>query len=218
MRFQFGDCTFDSGTRELLRGGRAVGLGPKALRLLEVLLERRPLALSKQQLQELVWPDSFVSEASLARLATELRAAIGDKARDPRFVRTVYGFGYAFAGEAIADQPASPAARRSRFRIVLGALEIPLGEGENVLGRGEDATVFIDSTKASRKHARILIAGVRATLEDLGSKNGTFLRGRRVAVPTALHDGDELIIGPVLMTFRVGASGSTETDEVSGAS
>jgi DNA-binding winged helix-turn-helix (wHTH) protein len=213
MRLRFGEFVFDSRTRELRCAGRPLPLPPKTLRFLEVLLESRPEALSKSQIMERVWPDTFVSEASLARLAAELRAVIGDDAKTPRFVRTVYGMGYAFCGEArdeplAADSPPRPLG----LRLTLGAREIPLTEGENILGREDDARVRIDSAKASRRHARIVVGGAEATLEDLGSKNGTFLRGRRLAGPEPLRDGDEIVIGPVLMTFRAGPSRSTETD------
>jgi DNA-binding winged helix-turn-helix (wHTH) protein len=214
MRLRFGEFVFDSRSRELRRDGGAVPLPPKTLRFLEVLLERRPEAIGKSKLLELVWPDTFVTESSLARLAAELRAALGDEAKAPRFLRTVYGFGYAFCGEA-RDEPLAPAARPSLapgLRLVLGPREIPLVEGENILGRAEDACARIDSAKASRRHARITVQDGRATLEDLCSKNGTFLRGGRLGGPEPLRDGDEIVIGPVLMTFRVGPSRSTETD------
>lgn len=54
-----------------------------------------------------------------------------------------------------------------------------------------------------------------STLEDLGSKNGTYLRGKRIQEPTALANGDEICVGPVLMTFHTArSSGSTETDGI----
>jgi DNA-binding winged helix-turn-helix (wHTH) protein len=214
MRLRFGEFVFDSRTRELRHGGRPLPLPPKPLRFLEVLLEGRPEALSKSQIMERVWPDTFVTEASLARLAAELRAAIGDDAKAPRFVRTVYGLGYAFCGEA-RDEPlaaSDPPPRALGLRLTLGSREIPLTEGENILGRAEDARVWIDSVKASRRHARVMVRDAQATLEDLASKNGTFLRGRRIAGPEPLRDGDEIVIGPILMTFRAGPSRSTETD------
>jgi DNA-binding winged helix-turn-helix (wHTH) protein len=213
MRCRFSDFVFDSDTRELRRGGVAVPLQPKALRLLEVLLDRRPKALSKTELMELVWPDTFVNESSLARLATEVRAAVGDDARAPRFLRTVYGYGYAWSGEANDDGDESAKPRPARgIRLVVGPREISLVEGENILGRGEDAIARVDSAKASRHHARIVVRGGRATLEDMGSKNGTFLRGKRVDGATALRDGDEILIGPVVLVFRDAPSSATETD------
>ncbi len=67
------------------------------------LLARRPHACRKQELHDRLWPDSFVSEATLASLVAEIRTALRDKARKPRFVRTVHGFGYAFCGEVRED-------------------------------------------------------------------------------------------------------------------
>jgi DNA-binding winged helix-turn-helix (wHTH) protein len=113
MRVRFADCTLDTGSRELLRGGASVRLTGKAFRLLEVLVERRPNAVTKDELQNHVWPEVFVSEANLTSLVTELRSAIGDDARSPRFIRTVYGFGYAFSGGA-SETGRSPFSAESR--------------------------------------------------------------------------------------------------------
>jgi len=213
MRVVFGDCTFDSDTRELLRGGAPVHVSPKAFRLLELLLENRPRALSKQELQEKLWPETFVSEANLASLAAEARAAIGDRARGSRLLRTVYGFGYAFSGEAREERPAASAARPGRFLIVRDEEEIALAPGDNVLGRDPSASVRIDDATVSRQHARIFVTSRDATIEDLGSKNGTFLDGKRVrARPVRLAAGQQIQVGSVFLTFRRPSSEkSTET-------
>src|SRR5215813_341726 len=100
MRFQFGDCALDVDTRELSRAGNPVHIEPKAFRLLELLLASRPKALSKDELQDQLWPKTFVSERSLARLVEVVRDCIGDSAKEPRYIRTVHGFGYAFSGDA----------------------------------------------------------------------------------------------------------------------
>ena len=76
-------------------------LETKAYELLGLLLARRPTALSKAQIRAVLWPGTFVSESALARLVTQVRAACGDDAQAPRFIRTVHGFGYAFCGEAL---------------------------------------------------------------------------------------------------------------------
>jgi hypothetical protein len=158
----------------------------------------------------LLWPDLFVADGNLARLMTEVRAAIGDDAARPRWVRTVHGHGYAFSGEAEAKPPAS--APRSMFRLIWADREFALAEGENVLGRDEDCPVWIDVHSVSRRHARIVVRGSSATLEDLQSKNGTFLRGRRVEGRTPLEDRDEIRIGTVPLTVRrVARGGSTQT-------
>jgi len=206
---RFGDCVLDSGTRELSRKGRSVALSPKALRLLEALVERRPDAVKKEELQDLLWPGLFVAEGNLARLMTEVRDAIGDDASRPRWIRTLHGFGYAFSGEtAAAPRPV----RRSIFKLVWGDREIALSEGENVLGRDEESVAWLDVHSVSRHHARIRIRDGLATLEDLGSKNGTFHRGRRIGGAVPLEDGDAIRIGTVPLTFRRFAAGvSTKT-------
>jgi len=100
MRLRFGDLTFDGGRRLLIRGADAVHLSPKAFQLLELLLARRPDAVSKAEIQDVLWPRTFVSETNLPALVNEVRRALGDRAREPKFVRTVHGYGYAFDAPA----------------------------------------------------------------------------------------------------------------------
>ena len=100
MSLWFGDFEFDQERRQLLRSGEPVPLEPKAYELLSLLLERRPRALSRAQIRDVVWPRTFVSESTLAVVVNGIRHALGDDARQPRFIRTVHGFGYAFCGEA----------------------------------------------------------------------------------------------------------------------
>ena len=206
MRVRFGDCTLDSETRELFRDGRPVHVSPKAFALLELLLAERPRALSKERLQEKLWPRTFVSEANLATLAAEARRAIGDSARGSSLLRTVYGFGYAFSGE-VSEESGNAAPAPGPFRILREDEEIPLHPGEWILGRDPKASVRIDDSTVSRRHALLRVAAEAATIEDLGSKNGTLVNGRKVGSrPTSLGDGDELQLGSVFMTFRVAST------------
>jgi DNA-binding winged helix-turn-helix (wHTH) protein len=207
VRLRFGRCLFDGDARELRRDGAPKPVSPKALQFLELLLQERPRALSKQEIHERLWPDSFVSDSSLARLANEVRSAVGDDARNPQFVRTVHRFGYSFAGEAVSEPAAAPP--RSVCRLVWAGRTIPLAEGENLLGRASDARVSIDLARVSRHHARIVVEGGRAALEDLGSKNGTFLRGQSVKAKAELADGDEICIGSAVLVFRSAGGEST---------
>ena len=215
MRIAFGDCFLDTGSRELRRGGEVVHLPPKAFHLLEVLLEERPQALSKEKLIERLWPATFVTEASLSNLVADLRRAIGDEPSQPRFIRTVHGFGYAWHGAALSarDRPPSAAAD-SIYRLLWKRREVPLEPGENILGRVEEAVVWISDPLVSRRHARILVAAEGATLEDLGSKNGTLLNGQRITGTALLADSDEIGLGTARLTlrvFRTVADTSTET-------
>ncbi len=200
MRLTIGRCLFDSGAREVSRDGRPVAISPKAFQLLDLLIGRRPNAVSKEQLHEVLWPDTFVSDANLPNLVAELRASLGDEARNPRVIRTVPRFGYAFCGEAV-PVPSEPG-RPAGFKLTWSGRAIALREGENILGREPDAAVWLDVGSVSRRHARIVVSGDSATLEDLGSKNGTFRKGKAVTRPAALADGDRLRIGTVEMTLR----------------
>jgi DNA-binding winged helix-turn-helix (wHTH) protein len=112
-RVTFGEFVLDPDTRELLRGNTPVPLSPKAFQLLAVLVENRPKALSKSDLQERLWPGTFVVEKNLTNLVTEIRAALGDDASDPVFVRTVHRFGYAF--HAPPAGPSGVDRRRARL-------------------------------------------------------------------------------------------------------
>jgi DNA-binding winged helix-turn-helix (wHTH) protein len=199
----------DTEARELRRATVRQELSPKALQLLVLLLEARPRAVAKAQIHERLWPDTFVSDSSLARLASEVRGAIGDDARHPRLVRTVHRHGYAFSGGATAEPEG--AAAPATCRLLWGERSIPLVEGENVLGRGVEAAVRVDLGRVSRRHARIVVDGERAVLEDLGSKNGTFLRGLRIEGPAELADGDEIGLGTALLLFCASDDVTTET-------
>jgi DNA-binding winged helix-turn-helix (wHTH) protein len=209
----FGDFSLDLESRQLLLSGKEVRLSPKALQLLELLVAERPRALAKAEVRDRLWPRTFVSESSLTGLVTTLRSALRDSARDPRYLRTVHGLGYAFCGVVTDDAPRKSAARRGlHFRLTWEGGDVSLAEGENVLGRVEEAAAWIESASVSRRHARILISEGKARIEDLGSKNGTFLNGRRITSPVALADADEIRLGLVPTTFRVvGGATSTKT-------
>jgi DNA-binding winged helix-turn-helix (wHTH) protein len=208
----FGPFSLDTETRQLLRGPDRdpVHLSPKAYELLCVLVETRPRAVAKGELHERLWPSTFVSEATLASLVAELRDALGERGREARFVRTVHGFGYAFSS-ATKELKASNAESFASW-IICNGREQPLGDGEHLIGRDPDVAVPLSSPTVSRHHAKIVIAGAVAALEDLGSKNGTYLRGRAVMSPVQLADGDRIRIGAFELTFRtLIGTGSTET-------
>jgi len=208
----FGAFTLDVDTRQLLRGPEKlpVHLSPKAYELLRVLVDERPRALAKNELHERLWPSSFVSEATLSSLIAELRGALGERGREPGFIRTVHGYGYAFSGVAEEIGGADPA--RIASWIVCNGRETSLADGEHIIGRDADVAVPLNSPTVSRHHARIVIEGDAATLEDLGSKNGTAVRGQKITSPVNLADGDRIRIGAFELTFRMlNSLGSTDT-------
>jgi DNA-binding winged helix-turn-helix (wHTH) protein len=204
MRVVFGECEFDSGQRRLFRHGRAVPLSGKAFQLLELLLDRRPEAVTKAEMLERLWPATFVSDASLHNLVTEIRGALGDAPRAARYIRTVPRYGYAFQAEArIVTAADTSRPSLAGPRVVWRRREWPLVEGVNVIGRDRDCPVRIDSAALSRRHARLIVTGGATTLEDLGSKNGTLVNGRRVTQTIALNDNDEIQVGSVTLRYRL---------------
>jgi DNA-binding winged helix-turn-helix (wHTH) protein len=215
MRVVFGECSFDRASRELTCRGAAVPAGPKLLALLELLIDARPRALTKNEIHQAIWAATFVSDATLTSLVAELRAAIGDDARSPRFIRTVHGYGYAFFGD-VSVEPEHPRPHddigTAAYRIIVGDREIALTAGEHVLGRSGDATILVDDAGVSRHHAQITIRARGATLRDLGSKNGTIVNGSAIQGPVELTDGAVIVLGATALKFRiVAALGSTET-------
>lgn len=211
MRLRLGDLTFDSDTRQLLRGRSEVHVSPKAFELLTLLIAYRPRALAKSELQEHLWPDLFVSETNIASLIAEIRRALNDDAQRPRFVRTAHRFGYAFCGDAV-DAPASSTVETAAICwLLMDRRRVPLSAGENVLGREPEGGIALDSHTVSRRHARITVSERGAILEDLQSKNGTFLRDKRVTTPIALADGDQIRVGSIVVHFRTAAGSKTAT-------
>lgn len=214
MQIRFGTLVLDPDTRELLRAGTPVALSPKAFELLTILVEARPNAISKSALQDRLWPATFVVEKNLANLVSEIRDAIGDDSANPRFIRTVRRFGYAFRETTDDAGPPAPAGDSGiSFRIKWVAGSITLTAGQHVLGRDPNVEIYLDSPGVSRRHASITIAAGRATIADLGSKNGTFVGDDRVNGSRLLSDGDVIGVGSVKLTLQVlEVPGSTETE------
>jgi DNA-binding winged helix-turn-helix (wHTH) protein len=204
MRLTFGTCSFDRERRELTREGTPVHAGPQLLRLLELLIDARPRALTKDEIHRSLWPATFVSDGTLTSLIAELRDAIGDDARSPRLVRTIHGYGYLFCGDIVAEpRHDAPTSAAAACRVIVGDRDIGLAPGEHIIGRAPDAAVFVDDVGASRHHARIVVNDDGATLEDLGSKNGTMLDGRTIGGRCALTDGASIVVGSTALRFRI---------------
>jgi len=213
VRLQFGEFLLDSEARQLLRQGAPVHLSRKAFDALWLLAERRPNALSKDELHAALWPETHVVDASLSVAIAEIRRALGDDPQTPRFIRTVHRIGYAFCAQAaeLAGE-GETGSRASRPWLVWDVRVLPLRDGENLIGRDPGCHVWLDESGVSRRHARLVLEGDRAWIEDLGSKNGTWvgedlLQGRR-----PLSGGEWVQIGPLRLEFRTPSRGAdTET-------
>jgi len=207
MAIEFGPFIFDPERRQLLKRAAEVHLSNKAFELLRLMLAARPRVLSKAEIHDRLWGGTFVSDATLASVVSEIRTALGESSKKPSFIKTVHGYG--FTGEAVDREVAAVASEENRRRpqrrpcwLKAGEREFDLDEGENVLGRDVDLAVCLDSLSVSRRHARILIAFGQATLEDLGSRNGTYVDEVQVSTPVTLRDGMAIRLGGVTLVFR----------------
>ena len=211
MRVRFGSFVLDLDTRLLTRDGEEVHLTPKALQLLAILIDERPKVVAKTLLLERLWPDTFVAEANVSNLVTEIRDALDDRSRKPRWIRTAHGFGYAFCGDAAAMRREKVAAVPSLCWFEWGRQRFPLTAGEHVIGRDPDVEIRLDAPTVSRRHARVVVSVDGTWLEDFGSKNGTQRGEQRVTTPVALANGDVVHIGSLVLTFHVNTLASTDT-------
>lgn len=194
MRVKFEDFCLDASRRELVQAELPVGLSPKAFDLLLLLLQRSPDVLPATEAFAVLWPDGVFDMGRITELVQEIRQALGD--REHRLVRTMFGRGYVFAARAIPldDRPTS------HCQLVIDSRQHDLPLGETIVGRDARATVRIDASTVSRRHARITVDGPRVTLQDLGSHNGTLVSGQRID-SVELHNGDEVTFGAVKARF-----------------
>jgi DNA-binding winged helix-turn-helix (wHTH) protein len=209
VKVQFAEFTLDTDARRLIRHGNTeVHLSPKAFELLRVLIERRPNVLDKATLHAHLWPRTFVVDANLTVLVAELRRALADNAREPRFIRTVHALGYAFC---VQLGPFDSGTAAAKFWLMWNDRAIVLAEGENIIGREPECGVWIDASSVSRRHARVDVErGGVVKVEDLGSKNGTLVDGTLVSGAVVVADGSVIQVGRVELTLRIWSRKETE--------
>ena len=213
--FSLGDWLVQPSLNLISRGDTRVQLEPRAIDVLTYLAGRAGRVVSKAELIDAVWQKRFVSEATLTHTIAVLRDALGDDVRVPRYIATVHKRGYRIVAPvervAIAVHEAPPGG--CACWLTVGDRDVPLPEGETVIGRDPGAGVRIDAIGVSRRHARVTVRFGRAVLEDLGSKNGTFVGRERITGLRELKGGEQIAIGPAVLVFRVaGLPGSTRTE------
>src|SRR6267142_3338391 len=109
--YEFGPFRVDARQRLLLRGGAPVPILPKSFDALVALLSRSGQLVDKDALLGAVWPEAAVEENSVAKAISDIRKALGENPRTPKFIVTVAGRGYRFAGPVTAVGGQAPAPR-----------------------------------------------------------------------------------------------------------
>ncbi len=100
-----------------------------------------------------------------------------------------------------------------QFKVRIGNQTLALPDGEHDIGRLPDCWLTLDDDLASRQHARFHVAGPTAVLVDLGSRNGTFVNGKRIVGRYALHDGDKVRVGREILVVVKGEYSVDEDDD-----
>jgi adenylate cyclase len=119
----FGDVCFNTHSGELSRDGRVAKLTPKAAAVLMALLEQAPGLVTKEQLLNRVWGGRAVSDEALTSCVQELRRALDDDARNPRYIETRHRRGYRLlAALAAANVPPASSVARIPFKPSLAVL------------------------------------------------------------------------------------------------
>jgi DNA-binding winged helix-turn-helix (wHTH) protein len=209
VRFGVFEAALDTG--ELRRQGVRVALQEQPFQVLAMLLERPGVLVTRDELHARIWPEAvFVDfEHGLNKAVSKLRRALGDSADDPRFIETLARRGYRFVAPVEGSIPPPRAA--AAFRVIWEERALPLPPGETVIGRDPDVSLWVDATSVSRRHARIVVSEGTATIEDLGSKNGTFVNGHRIEGAQRLADSDQIRVGAAVLVLRAYRNSSTQT-------
>jgi DNA-binding winged helix-turn-helix (wHTH) protein len=209
--FRFGTFELDLAAYVLKAQGDAVRLERIPMEVLALLVQRAGLLVERSEIAAAVWgPDVFLEqEAAINTAVRKIRQVLGDDAAAPRFVQTVMGKGYRFiaAVESLAPARESAASggqdRSEAYVVKVGGQEFVLHSGETVLGRDPAAGIYVDHPSVSRHHASLSIEPGRVRLQDLGSRNGTFLNGRRIDGSAEISEDAIIGLGPVTLVICV---------------
>ncbi|HET8798722.1 MAG TPA: transcriptional regulator, partial [Thermoanaerobaculia bacterium] len=106
--FRFGEFELDIDRYELRRGGEVVKAEPRILEVLDYLIRHRDRVVSKEELLDTIWKDVHVSESALTTTIRDVRRALSDSPTAPQWIRTIYGRGFRFVGEAGSGDTVRP--------------------------------------------------------------------------------------------------------------
>ena len=202
--FKIGDWEVEPDFNLIKRDGAEVRLEIKVMELLVYLAHQGDRLVTRSELIDGVWGTEFICDNTLTHAVSQLRTALGDDPKDPAFIQTIHRRGYRLVAEVVDLEGRSPddVGQPSQFRILTPSREIQLREGANLIGRAPGVTVRIDSIWVSRHHARVEVELEDAVIEDLGSRNGTFVNGERVEEPATLISGDIISLGKLTDRLR----------------
>jgi TolB-like protein/DNA-binding winged helix-turn-helix (wHTH) protein/Tfp pilus assembly protein PilF len=117
--FRLGDWVVEPATHRIVRDGEEVRLEPKVMRVLAFLARRQQRVVTRRELEAAVWPGMIVTDDAVTNTVIKLRRALGDAARDPRYIETIAKSGYRLIAEVEPlpsgqDEDAAPPAAGAR--------------------------------------------------------------------------------------------------------
>ena len=158
--YSFGDFTVDSDQKVLLRQGKPLPLTPKVFDTLLILVENRGRIVEKEVLMNRLWPDTFVEEANVGFNIQQLRKALGDDARHPRFIETVARRGYRFI--APVEGPLDVSVTTNQViptRVATAASQLIVGGEESKSDLGLVKSLEVASTDRSDRALKARATG-----------------------------------------------------------
>ena len=187
----------DCARRRILRDGEERPLSRKAFDLLVVLVDQRPKVVSKDKLIQKIWADTFVADANLAILIGDVRAALGDNAKEPRMIKTHHRVGYSFAADVTEVSAAAHAedGPPSLWLLPTGASCCSRAE---LRSAATPAATSSSTTRASREHAVLTVTDGQLTVAD--RDNGTRVDGRKLTDTSVVRSGQRITFGTVEAT------------------
>jgi DNA-binding winged helix-turn-helix (wHTH) protein len=209
VSYRFGPYRLVPDQRRLEHEGEQVPLTPKAFDLLVALVIHRSRAVSKDEILALVWPGAHVEEGNLAQQILVVRRALGEL---DGCVATIPRHGYQFVARVSEDRGAGETAGLPQHCLCWEHREFPLREGITVIGRADDADLRIPLPSVSRRHARVVVRGLEAHIEDLDSRHGSWLGPTQIDAPKRLASGDQIRLGTALLEYRLVLQSETTSD------
>jgi DNA-binding winged helix-turn-helix (wHTH) protein len=219
LSYKFGPYCLDTRRRVLMRGGALVPLPPKAFDILLILVQNSGQEMSKQELMERIWPDSFVEESNLAQNIFLLRRALREEKKEHQYIVTAPGRGYRFVARVEEFGEASPVDRepfrttgiinyhRATSLAVLLFKPLTAGEKDALLSVGlADAIIM--------QLSNLMELSVRPTTSVLkydDQRQDPLAAGRELNVDLVLdgiyqRDGDQLRVTTQLVRIEDGAT------------
>ncbi len=222
MEFQVGDWTAVRSTNELVRGETRVRLEGRAMEVLQLLFEGDGAVVSKDDLIDTVWKLQVVSDHSITVVISDLRKALGDNPRDPRYIETIPKKGYRLVTSqraSISSTGASNAAIKT-FRnnkvwwVSFAAITLMVGawfliEPQDITSATSARLIVLDAVNSTNDPSVDALASsiTELTLDSM-SRARTIELVRWRGIPNAAHIGQGGLAGWVLETRIIDAEDS----------